>query len=554
MRNTFAFLALVLLACGSNGSSNDGGTDAAPGGDAAPDATPDGGPTTSSVCPQVASDPQVNQALPQATVDVTVPVLSGKHTSVKAGDDLQAAIDAAQPGDTLELEAGATFTGPFTLPNKTGTDWIVIRTATPDAQFASPGTRVAPALAPKMAKIQASSTPIVVAKGAHHFRLIGLEITATAGKYINAAVDLTVQTTSDTDLAHDIILDRVYLHADPVGARRGVALNSKSSAVIDSYIAGFREMGADSQAIAGWAGPGPYLIANDYLEGASENVIFGGADPSIANLVPSDIEICGNYFKKDLSWKGGGWNVKNLFELKNAQRVLAAGNVMEYNWADGQVGFAVLLTPRNQDGSAPWSGVFDVTFEYNIVRHTGSGFNALASDDVNPSAGLNRALVANNLWDDIDSATYGGDGRAYQYVYGAGKGADLKIDHNTTTSAQNASFTLGDTAKYGTNTIFTNNIVAHGNYGVFGSGQAEGKAALDFYLVSYTFDHNAIFGGGNASAYPPNNFFPATQADVGFAADFSLTSSSTLKGQGNDGKDPGADIPALTAATAGVVQ
>ena len=553
-------LSLALLACGSTGSSPDGGADASnndassPVDAQSPGDAGDGAAPLAARCVQVASDPQIKQALPTATVDVTMPVLAGKHTPVKSGDDLQAAIDAAQPGDTLELEAGATFTGPFTLRAKTGSDWIVIRTATPDEQFAAPGTRVSPALAPKMAKIVASSTPITVEKGAGHYRLIGLEVTATAGKYINSAIDLTVQTTSDADLAHDIVIDRVYLHGDPIGARRGVALNAKSSAVIDSYIAGFREQGADSQAIAGWTGPGPYLVANDYLEGASENIMFGGSDPSIQNLVPSDIEICGNYMKKDVAWMGGGWVVKNLFELKNAHRVLATGNVLEYNWADGQVGFAVLLTPRNQDGAAPWSGVEDVTFAYNIVRHTGSGFNALNSDNDNPSQGLARALVQNNLWDDIDSTKYGGQGRDFQYVYGAPGGTDLKIDHNTSTMAQNASFTLGDTAKYGANTIFTNNIVAHGSYGVFGGGQGEGKVALDYYLTSYAFDHDAIFGGGNSTAYPTGNFFPASQADVGFATDWSLTSASPYKNAGSDGKDLGADIAGVLAATKGVAQ
>src|SRR5262249_6141740 len=184
--------------------------------------------------------------------------------------------------------------------------------------------------------------------GAHHYRLIGLEIAAAAGTYVNTLLDLSVSTTSEADLAHDIILDRLYLHADPVGGRRGVALNSKSSALVDSYLAGFREHGADSQAVAGWNGPGPFLIANNYLEGASENVMFGGADPSITNLVPSDIQVCRNYLKKDTAWQGGGWVVKNLFELKNARRVLVAGNVMEYNWLDGQAGFSILFTPRNQ--------------------------------------------------------------------------------------------------------------------------------------------------------------------------------------------------------------
>src|SRR5438874_7082947 len=152
------FVCVVLCACGSSGSGSDAGPDVAPS-DGQADVVGDGG-VRSPECPTVASDPQIKQALPQATVDTTMPAMTGKTTTVKSGDSLQAAIDAAQPGDTLALEAGATFTGPITLPNKTGTDWIIIRTATPDAQFAMPGTRVSPALAPKLAKILASSTPI----------------------------------------------------------------------------------------------------------------------------------------------------------------------------------------------------------------------------------------------------------------------------------------------------------------------------------------------------------------------------------------------------------
>ncbi|MEZ4225999.1 MAG: hypothetical protein R3B13_33940 [Polyangiaceae bacterium] len=516
-----------------------------------------GGGSPAAGCPTVASDPDVKQALPKATIDVTYPSQTGSVVSVKSGQDLQAAIDAAKPGDTLELEAGATFTGPFTLPNKSGSGVVVIRTASPDSELGAPGTRVKPSLAPKMAKLVAKG-PYVVStdSGAHHYRLVGLEVTGESGEYVNAMLALGVEggATAAANLPHDLIVDRCYLHADPVGGRRGVALNSGAAAVVDSYLSGFREKGADSQAIVGWDGTGPYVIQNNYLEGASENVMFGGADPSIKDAVPSDIHICNNHFKKDVAWKGGGWVVKNLFELKNARRVLVAGNVMEYNWADAQVGFAVLFTVRNQDGTAPWSTVEDVTFAYNVVRHTGSGVNILASDS-NPSQETARLLISHNLVDDIDTGAYGGDGRAWQFIAGNGGGKDIKIDHNTTTTADGAAMVFGDTAKYGTNFIFTNNVVARGQYGVFGSGQGEGAGSLDYYLTSYTMKKNVFFGGDtSAPTYPADNFVPATAADVAFESNFALGTSSKYKGAGTDGKDLGADITALEAAIAGVVQ
>ena len=105
-------------------------------------------------------------------------------------------------------------------------------------------------------------------------------------------------------LPHHIIVDRCYLHGDPRrGARRGVALNSRESAVINSYLSDFKEVGADSQAIVGWNGSGPFRIANNYLEAAGENVMFGGADPTIDGLVPADIEVVGNHMAKPLNWR-----------------------------------------------------------------------------------------------------------------------------------------------------------------------------------------------------------------------------------------------------------
>ena len=53
--------------------------------------------------------------------------VSAATLTVNAGGDLQAAIDAAHPGDTIVLQAGATFNGPFKLRVKNGTTPITIR-------------------------------------------------------------------------------------------------------------------------------------------------------------------------------------------------------------------------------------------------------------------------------------------------------------------------------------------------------------------------------------------------------------------------------------------
>ncbi|MBI3126748.1 MAG: hypothetical protein HYZ11_03995, partial [Candidatus Tectomicrobia bacterium] len=64
--------------------------------------------------------------MPQVYLDTTLTAPAGKVIPVPSGGDLQAALNSAQPGDAIELQAGATFTGNFTLPNKAGSGWIHI--------------------------------------------------------------------------------------------------------------------------------------------------------------------------------------------------------------------------------------------------------------------------------------------------------------------------------------------------------------------------------------------------------------------------------------------
>ena len=48
----------------------------------------------------------------------------------------------------------------------------------------------------------------------------------------------------------------------------------------------------------GWNGPGPFLIENNHLEAAAENIMFGGTDPAIPQLVPTGIKIRRNLITK----------------------------------------------------------------------------------------------------------------------------------------------------------------------------------------------------------------------------------------------------------------
>ena len=81
---------------------------------------------------------------------------------VRAGDNLQAWINAAQPGDTLLLPPGVTFSGNFVLPVKAGNDFITIRTA-PGGGLPADGIRIAPTHAPYLARIQSPNNAPAIA-------------------------------------------------------------------------------------------------------------------------------------------------------------------------------------------------------------------------------------------------------------------------------------------------------------------------------------------------------------------------------------------------------
>jgi hypothetical protein len=159
--------------------------------------------------------------------------------------------------------------------------------------------------------------------GAHHYRFTGIEIAtawaSTTETYFQL-IDLQAPNpVSADDAPHHLTFDRCYVHGTATGdIRRAFVMNSASTAVIDSYINEIHETDADSQAIAVWNGAGPFKIVNNFLSAAGENVLIGGSDPEVPFLVPSDIEIRGNYFWKPLTWKvddpicGHGLTVKNL--------------------------------------------------------------------------------------------------------------------------------------------------------------------------------------------------------------------------------------------------
>jgi hypothetical protein len=486
---------------------------------------------------------------PRAAVEMQVP----------QGADLQSFIDRARPGDVLLLEPGATFVGNFILPalpaqpSGIPAQFITIRSAADPSRFPA-DARVGPEHAEWMPTLRSPNTgsALATAPGAHHWRLQWLAFQANArgaGNVISLGDGGRAQNNPAT-VPHHFELDGLIIRGDAEqGQKRGIALNSGSTVIRNSDIREIKTAGQDSQAICGWNGPGPYVIENNYLEAAGENVMFGGGDPAISDLVPSDITIRRNHLTKPLEWRGSRWTVKNLIELKNARRVLIEANLLEHNWLAAQTGYALLFKPENQDGSAPWTEVSDVTFQFNIVRHVSSAISILGTDYEHPSRELQRLQIRHNLFYDVDASRWGGDGR---FLKVGGGPVDVVVDHNTAIQSGSVLQLYG--SRNGRpwvieNLRFTNNLTRHNQYGILGDSAGFGKSAIAAYLNREQIRRN-VLAGGNPSRYPADNFFPSVDELMAefvdsAGGDYRLRPDSRYSQAATDGTALGANVEVI---------
>ena len=511
---------------------------------------------------------QILPTLPQATVDTTMPAVNGNTYAVYAGDDLQAAIDeaaAANPNlnHLIILQAGATFQGPFTLPARAaGTGWVIVRSSA-IASLPPEGTRVHPSDVPNMPTIVSTGSLAVAVDtdpGAHHFRLIGIEFRPAADTFTTGLIRLGSASETDVNqLPSHLVFDRCYIHGDPAqGGRRGISMNSRSTAVIDSHLSDWKDSKSDSQTLWGSNGPGPFKLVNNYLEAAAENIMFGGADPAISNLVPSDIEMRHNYFFKPLAWRGSRWVIKNLLEIKNGQRILIEGNIFENIWTADQAGRAIVFKSTNQSRGCNWCTASDITFRYNLVRNASGGFSVGSEGGtfVEPQ----RILMEHNLWDNIDTNEFGSGAG---YFAALTDGADLTIVHNTALLTNGTYVILADVENI-LGLMFTDNLLPHSSSGVDSGGTSIGTDTLTTVFPGHTFLKNVMWSppaGIDETDYPAGNYLPPSVTSVQFVnfnngedGDYHLALSSPYRNAGTDGKDIGGDIDAINAAIVGVIQ
>lgn len=471
-----------------------------------PDTTRPPLPTAIAELPRFTWRPPIGLDLLPCTVHVTT--------------GLQLALNVARDGDVICLAPGATFRGSFQLPARSCGGLAVLRTAPAHALSLA---RMTPSLAAGLARLEATNQPALrFPSRSCGWHVLGLEVTSDSTLLHGpvALVEIGGQETNAADLPTAISFDRVYVHGWPKQhIRRAFSANGAAFSLTRSWCDEIHASGYDSQCLISWGGSGPMMIEDNELAAASENLMFGGGDPKIPGMVPSDITIRRNSIRKPIVWKGAGWNVKNLIETKSSARVLVEENVLEGVWTDGQVGYAFVLKSTSQNSTCRPCGSSDWTIRRNLVRNAGAGFSIAGQADqrqaYTDTAGVfhaatgttdstnRRFAILENWVELLNVAPYNGDGRPMLFT---SHNHDFEVRGNVFEGGavrEAILFNLTSTwPRPIWNLTLRDNVLPRGQYGVGTTSIGEGlKAWVAGATGISTWSNNALFGRATV-AYP----------------------------------------------------
>lgn len=494
----------------------------------------------------------LSPALAEA-IDRTVCPSGCDHTQI------QEAVDVANAGDRIILFPGVTYTGVVTFPAKNNITVTTIgelpdRSGTVRNVPSGIGRWLQPADAASLATVQSGTgeAPFVFSPGATNWLIDGINFlpnTAGTGEIIQV------------NGASGITFKRLIFMVPTSGSqKRFIQGNGTNITLTQSYCSGVWSAGLqDSQCFVAWDGAGPYTITDNYLEAASENVMFGGADPTSAANVPADIVVEYNYFTKPEAWRTQNKAVKNIFELKAAKRVTVRYNLFEKCWGNAQTGTAIMITPANQLGSAPYVVVSDVLFEGNVVRDTWMGFSIIGygygSGGTGSTLQTTNIIFRNNFWETNGQGSFGRLGAIGQevgtltfdhetYVY---TGADATGVKMIELLAEGDIWPTGGPQRapvYAVQTLtFTNNML-HANDDGLRTSSGNGSAGLTAFVGNGTagWQNNVLGKLVATGTYPATTTLitmPQLLAELDTANSYRLKTASPYKNAGTDGQDIG---------------
>jgi hypothetical protein len=559
--------------------------------------------------------------------------------NVSTSAQLITALAAAACGQQITLQCGNTFSGHFTIPalQCPANDYLWIQSSCVSSLPAeaarysmtytnSQGSQIltAPKFGPCYAGVTSLSgrptfdcpvapgiytakisTPdaseaIVFSPGTTSgIRIIGLEVTrATGTGYVAELVKL-----GNVGTISDVIFDRWWCHGDELQDETESCVNISGIpyfASVDSYYGDFVCLThcTDAHAIYGGlnqlssTAEGPQKIVNNFIEASGENVLFGGGS---ALSTPADIEYRGNLNFKPMTWRAadpaynggvGGvpYIVKNLFELKNAQRALIEGNMFVGSWSGfSQGGPAWDLTPVNQSGNAPTAFDANITLRYNWTTSTNFAMELdLANNGGYLAAGGNHYSIHDDVFDNLGycQPICPTSNPTVQMTTARQITSASQTQHDVT--VRNVSFIYAPVATPSAAIGLSNPTIASGlnQYNetytsnlqqTFGgtlnleggsdptncaNGIPIGIPMFAACWTGYTVSNNCFLDNGSHT-WPGTNTFDTSYATAltnyanGFGGDYVVNPRSPCKAAGTDGLDPGANIAVVAAVLAG---
>jgi hypothetical protein len=195
------------------------------------------------------------------------------------------------------------------------------------------------------------------------------------------------------------------------------------------------------------------------------------------------------------------------------------------------------------------------------VRNAAHGITINAAETGTGRAPLppkaNNIRIDNVLFDNIGGSQWGGGGKLLRIFGGV---TDVSVTHITSRSNGNG---ILDPAGGDANArfVFKYNIVERRYYGI-GTGSDEGTKTLERNFGPYTYGYNVVVNTSGStdqaisnrdleSRYPSRTWVVSGWSDVGFETGTSrLAAASRFIRAGDDGRDIGADVDAISRAQA----
>ena len=446
--------------------------------------------------------------------NVPVPQYPSCATTIRAltSTDLNAALKSAQGGACILLNAGTSFVGNFTLPNRASTGFVTIQT---EGYVNKPGVRMTPTKAIPLAKIQSATYTEAIGTdpGAHGYIFRGVEIGATGAQQSTGGMNVLVRLTDGvqgTNIPRDIQFQQVYVHGTPtMELRRTFRADAQYAVLVDSWVDDAHSNNSDSQAWLGLNCAQHQLIQNNTLKAGHEIVMFGGGDPSSVACIPSDIVLRQNHIYHPTNWYKV-WQVKNCIETKNVMRYLVEANVIENVWADAQNGFCFVMKSENQDGSIVGNSTTtsDVTIRYNLIRNVSNVWNLSGKgSSSNPNITSARYDIHDNVCQNVNPPQWsGGSGIVVQLLSSI---TDVQMRRVSCYNNATSQSTISMDGAPAVRLVMDGDAMHHGQYGAKCSGQAVGKGSLDACAPGYVWK-NMVLVNASCAQYPTGTSCPTS--------------------------------------------